>query len=272
LNFDPCTHCRSFRATAFGASFAFAVACVSVDERSRFDVRLVSSGASGGRAARDAGSSGGAAGSGGQSGAPAAGGDSSGGSPPGVVADGSAGTIDHLPGSPPFAGHIDSGVDAPAPTGDPRGCPVTVSVATRSYGTGLEEDDDYAPRNVGAIWITTPRGDFVRTVTAWGPGYWNFATTWVMQTRASRVDIVTGATRLDHATPVVATWDCRDAKLADVPPGEYRLNVEFTEAESQGPVLTGANALPFVLGRPAEGFAREQRGPFGAITITTSPR
>jgi hypothetical protein len=166
----------------------------------------------------------------------------------------------------------DAGITQPATPGANRGdglrgCPVHVSVVTKTYGTGDESEDDYAPRNVGAVWVTTPSGAFVRTITAWGPGYWEFAQTWLMQSQGSRVDIMTTATRSNHQRPVEANWDCRDSDLKLVAAGSYRMNFEYTEAEHQGPLLTGDRALSFELGKDAARVDREPMGFFGPISI-----
>lgn len=167
--------------------------------------------------------------------------------------------------------------DASAPEREPQpsaaghGCPLQVSVATRSYGTGDESQDDYAPRNVGAIWISARERGFVRTIALWGPGYFEYAETWLRESQGSRVDITTMPTRATHARDVAAEWDCRDAQGELVAAGNYQLNVEFTEAEMQGPLLSGDAGIDFELGDAAGEVAREQEGFFGAIRITPSP-
>jgi hypothetical protein len=176
------------------------------------------------------------------------------------------------------AGAAESDRDANGGDSDPTatpsvsgGCPVHVSVVTSSYGTGNNDDDDYAPNNVGAIWVTDPQGGFVRTLAVWGPGYWTFAETWVKQSGGSRVDIVAGATRKNHRQPVEADWDCRDKTGTRVAGGPYRLNVEFSEAEEQGPLLSGNSSLPFTLGDDAVGVLREPSGSFGPIVVRVAP-
>jgi hypothetical protein len=169
------------------------------------------------------------------------------------------------------AGGSAAGGEPAAMSGDESaGCPVHVSVTTMTYGTGNEDDDDYAPNNVGAIWVTDESGTFVRTVTAWGPNYWNYAATWVKESKGSRVDITTSATRKSHLTPVAADWDCRDSARTLVAAGGYRMNVEFTEAEHQGPLLSGDTALSFRVGTDARGSERQPSGMFGAVTVSVT--
>lgn len=150
-----------------------------------------------------------------------------------------------------------------------RSCPVRITVATRSYGSGDEAQDDYAPRNVGAIWISTSADNrFVRTVAAWGPTYFDHALTWIEQSEGSLVDAVTLPTRSTHMRPVEVSWDCRDEKQQLVAAGSYRVNLEFTEAEMQGPVLAGERALALELGAGAKELVRAPMGFWGEIRVT----
>ena len=121
-------------------------------------------------------------------------------------------------------------------------CPNVLS-RTRTYGTGDQNQDDYAPRNVGAIWISSVEGDrFVRTLAAWGPMYFDHALMWIDHSEGSLIDAVTLSTRANHERAVEASWDCRDQARQLVAAGGYRVNIEFTEAELQGPALTRARA------------------------------
>jgi hypothetical protein len=151
------------------------------------------------------------------------------------------------------------------------GCPVHVSVTTYSYGTGNHDDDDYAPNNVGAVWVTTAAGAFVRTLAAWGPNYWEFAVTWVQQSNGSRVDIVAGATRKNHNQPIEADWDCRDKNLQTVPAGQYLLNVEFAETEHVARSLIGGRALSFEIGPSAKSLSVAPGEAFGSIAVRIAP-
>jgi hypothetical protein len=48
------------------------------------------------------------------------------------------------------------------------------------------------------------------------------------------------------------------------------LNVEFAEAEMQGPLLSGDKAITFQIGPGAAAVVRAARGSFGEIRITPS--
>jgi len=167
------------------------------------------------------------------------------------------------------ASEADAGEDEPAPD-VASSCPVRITLNTRTYGTGDELQDDYAPRNVGAIWISSLDGDrFVRTVAAWGPMYFDHALMWIDHSEGSLVDAVTLPTRSSHARPVEATWDCRDHEQQLVAAGGYRVNIEFTEAEVQGPALTRERAPIVQLGAGATEIVRAPQSFFGEIRITS---
>jgi hypothetical protein len=125
---------------------------------------------------------------------------------------------------------IDAG---PVEVGGPvSGCALTASVTT------ISTNRDYAPLNVGAIWIADARGKFVKTLTVWAGRHGNHLLRWVADSgdagRArDTTDAVTSATARNHGAHK-ATWDCTDTKRAPVPAGYYQLCVEMTESNSAG--------------------------------------
>lgn len=113
---------------------------------------------------------------------------------------------------------------------------------TRSYG------GEYARENVGAAWIETSGGAFVRTLIVWAEVRREHLVRWQSSSDGNVVDAMTSATRGGHRTSDVA-WDLRDAEGQSPPAGEYKLMLEFTESNSNkgdppGPRLE----LPFTLG------------------------
>jgi hypothetical protein len=113
---------------------------------------------------------------------------------------------------------------------------------TRSYG------GEYARENVGAAWIETAGGGFVRTLVVWAEVRREHLIRWDASADGNLIDAITGPTRGSHRTTEVA-WDLRDAQGQAAAPGAYRLMLEFTEENSNkgdpaGPRLE----LPFTLG------------------------
>lgn len=113
---------------------------------------------------------------------------------------------------------------------------------TRSYG------GEYARENVGAAWIETAGGVFVRTLIVWAEVRREHLVRWQSSADGNVVDAMTSATRGGHRTSEVA-WDLRDAQGQALVAGDYKLMLEFTEDNSNkgdppGPRLE----LPFMLG------------------------
>lgn len=112
--------------------------------------------------------------------------------------------------------------------GDTSGS-VTFTVTTKAVKAR------YSPRHVMAIWVTNSKGEFVKTLAIHAKSQKKRLTTWIKQSKKNAVDAVTGATLKTHQTHTV-TWDCLDVKGKSVPDGDYQIHVEFTSANSQGPV------------------------------------
>jgi hypothetical protein len=114
---------------------------------------------------------------------------------------------------------VDAGSNAPR--GDAGTCAFTFSVTT------VTANDRYAPQNVGAIWIATSSGQFVKSLDVWGHHFLTSASAWVAS-GGNTVDVVTGATRPTHG-PMEAQWNCTDVSHDAVPSGSYEACVTFAE-------------------------------------------
>jgi hypothetical protein len=90
----------------------------------------------------------------------------------------------------------------------------------------------FTPNNVGAVWISTGAGSFVRTLDEWGSARRIVnATAWETASSGNTVDAVTGATRRDEG-PLSVRWDCTDTSNNPLPVGAYTLSVTFTEDDA----------------------------------------
>ncbi len=106
----------------------------------------------------------------------------------------------------------------------------------------------YRPRNVGAIWVETAAGVFVKTLERWGKTRARYITKWNASSAANVVDAVTSATLATHITHD-RTWDFTDKLGCKVATGSYRLMVEHTDYNGTGallqiPFTTVAGAVP----------------------------
>jgi hypothetical protein len=138
------------------------------------------------------------------------------------------------------------------PTGNSGKCTFTFDVTT------VTANGRYAPRNVGAIWITDSANKFVKTLQLWGTIRLSNATAWTQSSASNRVDAVSGATRSGHGA-LSAKWDCTDVSENAVMDGQYSANVTFAESD----------ANPFFGGTAIQTSVKFPKGPGGADTSGT---
>ncbi len=135
-----------------------------------------------------------------------------------------------------------------------------VQLRTRSY------NGEYASRNVSAIWVERPSGEFVRSLGVWANVRREHLVKWRSASLDNTVDAVTGATRGGHGT-LTLEWDLGDANGQPVAPGDYHLLAEFTEDDSNKGAPAGpAVQIPVTVGQ-GQVFSIEQSGGFRDITV-----
>jgi hypothetical protein len=141
-------------------------------------------------------------------------------------------------------------------------CTFTV---TTTRDTGAEFD----PKHVLAIWVTNSSGTFVKTLKKMAASRESHLNTWVATSGKNVVDAVTGATLTAHTTHTV-TWNCRNVSGAIVPDGEYRMRVEFTSENAQGPI-TPATYIKFTKGPAAFNATYPNVTNFTSMSLTYTP-
>jgi len=195
----------------------------------------------------------------GAGGAAATGGTGAGGTAPAAGGAGGAGGT---------TGAAGSGVDS-APTGTPG--TLTVSITSDAVG------GRYAPRNVGAIWIESGSGKFVKTIERWAAirmgdlRAWNAASGgWGFEFFGSSsspdaVDVVSGATMLG-AQSHSPSWAMKDVSGMVVPDGPYKVRLEVADgSNATAEVMFEKGPMPQTVSAPAGG-----RG-YSAFSVTYTP-
>lgn len=131
-----------------------------------------------------------------------------------------------------------------------------VSFQTESY------QGKYAPRNVLAVWIVDANNQYVKDLAVYGTKYATKLGRWRQDSGKSRPDATTGATRKQH-DEVSVVWDGTDAKGKPLPDGQYKVRIEYTETNRQGPAFQ----IPIEKGK--ETGTREVKGNdhFSHITV-----
>jgi hypothetical protein len=127
----------------------------------------------------------------------------------------------------------------------------------------------YAPRHVVAVWVADAKGGFVKTLAVYGLKEKKRLKTWAAQSKRNETDAVTGATLKRYQKHTVV-WDCRDAGGDVVPDGDYRILVEYTCANQQGPVMPKA-ALQFTKGSKSIKLEPDDIEYFEDIKLTYKP-
>jgi hypothetical protein len=145
-----------------------------------------------------------------------------------------------------------------------QSCSVSVTVTTTAPG------GNYAPRNVGAIWIADSTGKFIKSLEVWGQKRLSHVVAWRAATGAAgvsgnTVDAITSATLSSHRTHKL-TWNCTDYKEAAVPDGSYRVYFEVADSNSGGPNLFES----FTKGS-SPAMSQASMGNFQNITIVFTP-
>ena len=115
-------------------------------------------------------------------------------------------------------------------TGPP---PVIIPRLTVDFTT-VSFDGEFAPKNVGAVWITDGQDVFVKTLEKWAVKRSKYLVKWNGASGGSTVDAVTGATRSQHASHSLE-WDGTGVDGNLVADGIYRVYMEFTEKNGAGP-------------------------------------
>jgi hypothetical protein len=98
----------------------------------------------------------------------------------------------------------------------------------------------YAPRNVGAIWIESGTGTFIKTVERWGSTRARYLTRFTAASGGNVVDAITSATLAQHTTHD-REWNLKDRSECEIAAGDYRVVIEHTDRNSTGVSIV----LPF---------------------------
>lgn len=158
-------------------------------------------------------------------------------------------------GTPPAP--LDGGSGPADLAGAMSACGLSVVVTTSAAG------GKYAPRNIGAIWITDGGDRFVKTLAIWAEKRAKYLTAWNASTAAamqpaSRVDAISSATKTTHGVRS-GTWNCKDTAGQPRPDGPHKVCFELTDRDGAGPtqcVSFSKGSMAWVLTPPdAPSFA-----------------
>jgi hypothetical protein len=162
-----------------------------------------------------------------------------------------------------------AGASAPAPTG---------GMLTLDF-TSVNQGGRYAPRNVGAVWIETSSGMFVKTLERWAGIRAVHLEHWAMKSggwgsrfggggnTADMMDTVSRATLRTHEKHRV-TWDMQDATGKVVPDGKYNVVIEVTE-DNRTPGAYAA--VEFEKGPAPQMVMAPDKAPYASLSLSFQP-
>ena len=173
------------------------------------------------------------------------------------------------------AGQIDGGGVDPAPdsavavTPD---APATVGTLELAITTTTNAGQ-YAPRNCSVVWIESAGGTIVKTLDRKCGVRSQHLVAWVAKSGGSGADTdaVTGASRLDHQTPLAITWDLKDRLGGIVADGTYTIRMESTEVNATMAAQNHQGTFTFVKGAQADTQTGQSNNGFDNVSITFTP-
>jgi hypothetical protein len=122
------------------------------------------------------------------------------------------------------SGGAQQGAGGAPPAGNSGPCVFNFTVTT------VTAHGNYAPNNVGALWIETSSGTFVKALEVWGrtrlPNLTAFSAV-----GGNSIDAVTSATHTNHRQHA-DHWDCTDTSKNPVVNGSYQACVSFAEDDA----------------------------------------
>jgi len=202
----------------------------------------------------------------------------------GVAGAGATGGTGGAAGSDSGAGGDggNAGVSATGGTGGEAGAgPATAGTLMIDF-MSVGNNGEYAPRNVGAVWVEKADGTFVKTIERWASiravhltrwndasGGWPAAGFFFATAESSpdQVDAVTANTLRPHMQHTL-TWNMHDQNAMVIPDGAYKLVIEVTESERKASVSAEIDfekgPMPMTISPPDE-------GPYSGLTVTYSP-
>lgn len=138
-----------------------------------------------------------------------------------------------------------------------------ISFSTQSYG------GRYGPRNVGAVWVESSDGTFLRSLKVWAQKRAMHLVKWRNASKSDKTDAITRATVSRHQEHQLS-WDRKDRKGKEMGVGDYRLHIEITEENSASSAAPGPTIeVPFHLGGGSKTIEVDDSEGFKDVKLAT---
>lgn len=158
---------------------------------------------------------------------------------------------------------------------------VAQTEGTVDLETTLRDYNGSGSRHWTVAWVTTASGAFIKTLwiqgnrsSFWSSHWDKHCRAWYAARNGSQaLDGYTSATATSYTgvnSPILPSWDCRDANGNLVPDGQYRFWVQYAEDSGQGPYTT--NGLLWTKGPAADEWTYPDQGAnFTGMKVVWSP-
>lgn len=140
------------------------------------------------------------------------------------------------------------------------------AMATPTGGVGGQ----YSPLNCDAIWIEGP-GGFVKTIGRWANARKQHLVAWNQAAGAGDADAVSGATRQNYGSALLATWDLKDRQGQVIPDGTYTVRMESTDLNATTAAQNNQGTFTFVKGPSPQTQTGLSSGGFTSVSLTFTP-
>lgn len=170
------------------------------------------------------------------------------------------------------------GEGAPAPTADSPVTPTdgpaggTPNTLQLTFMT-TTVDGPYSPLNCVVVWIESPGGTILKTIERQCGVRSQHLIAWNQKSGGAGADTdgVSGASRVNHQTPISVTWDLRDRLNGLVVDGTYTIRMELTEANATSPAQNHQGTFTFTKGAELDARTGLSNNGFEAVSITFTP-
>ena len=136
----------------------------------------------------------------------------------------------------------------------------------------------YSPRNVGAVWVETGSGTFVKTLERWAGIRVNHLSRWNTASggwggifgggnTADMMDAVSRATLRSHEMHR-ATWNMKDSKGQVIPDGMYNVVVELADDGRRASMF---GTVAFMKGSAPQMVTAPDKAPWSGLTLNYQP-
>ncbi len=159
---------------------------------------------------------------------------------------------------------------APEDTGPVGGIPGTLELTITTTANGGQ----YAPLNCAVVWIESPGGTVVKTIDRKCGVRSQHLVAWTAKSGGSGADTdaVTGASRVNHQTPLSITWDLKDRLDAIVADGMYTIRMETTDANATMATQNHQGTFTFTKGAQVDTRTGQSNNGFDNVSITFTPQ